>query len=140
MLNEEVRRIMTTDPITVSPNDSIQEISEMMVTKRFQQVPVTEDGKLVGMVTSYDLWRNLRENNDESKQVKDVMTTNVVRITPKDKLGTAAELFMDRRFKTLPVVNLENKLKGVITAFDVIRHTLKEEYPTPILFDEIING
>lgn len=140
MLNEEVRRIMTTDPITVSPNDSIQEISEMMVTKRFQQVPVTEDGKLVGMVTSYDLWRNLRENNDETKQVKDVMTTNVVRITPKDKLGTAAELFMDRRFKTLPVVNLENKLKGVITAFDVIRHTLKEEYPTPILYNEIING
>ena len=139
MLNEEVRRVMTTDPITVSPNDTIKAISDLMVTKRFQQLPVTEDGKLVGMVTAYDLWRALRDSKSEDRPVKDIMTTNVVRITPKDKLGTAAELFMDRRFKTLPVVNLENKLKGVITAFDVIRHTLKEEYPIPILYDEIIN-
>lgn len=139
MLNEEVRKVMTTDPITVSPNDTIRQISDLMVNRRFQQIPVTEDGKLVGMVTAYDLWRALRDAKSEERPVKDIMTTNVVRITPKDKLGTAAELFMDRRFKTLPVVNLENKLKGVITAFDVIRHTLKEEYPTPILYDEIIN-
>jgi len=140
MLNEDVRNIMTTDPITVSPDDSVKAISDMMVNRRYQQVPVTKDGELVGMVTAYDLWRNLRENkNPDTQTVSDVMSTNILKITPLDKIGTAAELFMDRRFKTLPVVNLDNKLKGVITAFDVIRHTLKEEYPTPILFDKVIN-
>jgi CBS domain-containing protein len=64
------------------------------------------------------------------------MTTKVVRITPKDKVGTAAELFADKRFKTLPVVNLENDLKGVVTAFDVIRTVFNEEYPRPILYQE----
>ena len=49
-----------------------------------------------------------------------------------------SELFIDRRFKTLPVVNIDNKLKGVITAFDVIKHVMKKEYPQPILYKEIL--
>ena len=65
------------------------------------------------------------------------MTTKVVKITPKDKVGTAAELFADKRFKTLPVVNLDNDLKGVVTAFDVIKCAFNEEYPSPILYQEI---
>ena len=81
--------------------------------------------------------KNLDQKKDlKDQKVKDVMNTNVVKITPKDKLGTAAELFMDKRFKTLPVVNLKNELKGVITAFDVIKESLKEEYPRPILYAE----
>ena len=68
------------------------------------------------------------------------MTTTVIKITPLDKVGTAAELFMDKRFKTLPVVNLRNELKGIITAFDVIRHILKKEYPIPILYREVIEA
>ena len=44
---------------------------------------------------------------------------------------------MDKRFKTIPVVNLRHEMKGVITAFDVIRHTLTREYPHPILYSEV---
>ena len=72
----------------------------------------------------------------DSDLVREVMTTKVVKLAPKDKVGTAAELFMDRRFKTLPVVNLDNKLKGVVTAFDVIRYSFKKEYPQAILYAE----
>ena len=64
------------------------------------------------------------------------MTKAVVKLAPKDKVGTAAELFMDRRFKTLPVVNLRNELKGVVTAFDVIKYSFKKEYPKPILYKD----
>lgn len=141
MFNEEVRKIMTTDMITVHPDDKVKDVSDLMVKNRYQQVPVTDnDGKLVGMVTSYDLWKNLREGTmTPDQKVSEVMTENVIKIAPIDKVGTAAELFMDRRFKTLPVVNLNNELKGVLTAFDVIRHTLKEEYPVSILYAEVIN-
>ena len=45
---------------------------------------------------------------------------------------------MDRRFKTLPVVNLRGKLKGVVTAFDVIRYSLRKEYREPILYREVL--
>jgi predicted transcriptional regulator len=137
MMNQEVRTIMTKDPIVARMNQTIDEVSELMMESRLQQLPVVEDGKLKGMVTAYDLWKATRAGHGLDLCVKDVMTTKVVRITPKDKVGTAAELFADRRFKTLPVVNLENELKGVVTAFDVIRCAFNEEYPRPILYQEV---
>jgi len=139
MLNEQVRRIMTKDPITVGPDDVVRDVSKMMVSKKIQQIPVVEAGKLVGLVTSYDLWRDLKKSkNSEERKIREVMNTNVLKIAPKDKVGTAAELFIDRRFKTLPVVNLRNELKGVVTAFDVIKHVFKKEYPNPILYREVL--
>lgn len=137
MLNQEVRKIMTTEPIVVSPNQTLEQLSSLMASNKVQQVPVVDEGKLVGMITTYDLWRNT--NNSESKSdqtVADLMSKNIIKISPLDKVGTAAELFMDKRFKTLPVVNLNNELKGVVTAFDVIRHTMNKEYKTPILYKE----
>jgi CBS domain-containing protein len=128
---------MTKDPIVAHLHQTIDEVSELMMESRLQQLPVVEDGKLKGMVTAYDLWKATRAGHGTDMQVKDVMTTKVVRITPKDKVGTAAELFADKRFKTLPVVNLENELKGVVTAFDVIKCAFNEEYPRPILYQEV---
>lgn len=138
MLNEEVRRIMTKDPVTVSPTDSIAHVTQLIFETRVQQIPVVESNILVGMITAYDLWKHsTRSDVVEDVTVGDLMTEKVLVITPKDKVGTAAELFMDRRFKTIPVVNLRHELKGVITAFDVIRHTLTREYPHPILFSQV---
>ena len=138
MLNEEVRRIMTTDCVTAHPEDSLKSVADMMFEKRVYQIPVTEGKTLVGMITARDLWKlSMQSEVSEDMKVKDAMTTSVIMITPKDKVGTAAELFMDKRFKTLPVVNLRHELKGVITAFDVIRHTLTREYPHPILYSEV---
>ena len=140
MLNEEVRKIMDPNPVVVRAEDTVRNVSSFMMEKKLQQLPVVDDdGKLVGIITSYDLWQNLRESKDsESQLVMEVMITNVLVIQPKDKMGTAAELFIDRRFKTLPVVNLENKLKGVITAFDVIKYVMKKEYPEPILYKDVL--
>lgn len=137
MLNHEVRRIMTLNPATASPNQSISEVSEYMLANHLQQLPVTEAGQLVGMITTHDMWKALRSHDcEEELSVKQVMNQKVIKITPKDKVGTAAELFLDNRFKTLPVVNLRNELKGVVTSFDLMRLAIKEEYPRPILYKE----
>jgi len=141
MLNQEVRKIMTQNPPTVSPGQSVQEVSEFMLNNSLQQLPVTEDGKLLGMITTYDMWKALRSTKDaETLEVSQVMNDKVIKITPKDKVGTAAELFLDKRFKTLPVVNLRNELKGVVTSFDVMRHAINEEYPRPILYKEVFQS
>ncbi|MGB3800805.1 MAG: CBS domain-containing protein [Lewinella sp.] len=141
MMNEEVRTIMTTDIATAYPFQSVGEIAQIMLREQLQQLPVVDkDNKLVGLITSYDMWRDCRENLDsESRLVSEVMNTRIIKLSPKDKVGTAAELFMDRRFKTIPVVNLDGTLKGVITAFDVIRYTLKREYKEPILYREVLS-
>lgn len=139
MLNEQVRRIMSTNLVTVSPDDDLSSVTDVMQKNKLQQLPVAKDNILVGMITSFDLWKALQGSKSVDK-VSDIMSTNIIKISPIDKVGTAAELFMDKRFKTLPVVNLDGELKGVITAFDVIRHTLKKEYPKSILYKEVIEG
>ncbi len=140
MMNEEVRTIMSTRVTTVTQNQHVVDVLSLMERKRLQQLPVVDgSGKLVGLITSYDLWQNCRKNpNCAGETVGKVMTQAVVKLAPKDKVGTAAELFMDRRFKTLPVVNLDGKLKGVVTAFDVIKYSFKKEYPEPILYADRI--
>ena len=135
MLNEQVRNIMTKDPVVVSPEASLQEVTNLMAERKVQQIPVVDNGQFAGMITSYDLWK---ASNNSDQKVKDIMTTKVIKITPIDKVGTAAELFMDKRFKTLPVVNLRNELKGIVTAFDVIRHVMEREYqPDQTLYPEV---
>lgn len=136
-MNDEVRTIMTTDPVTVAPEQNVEEISYLMLQKNLQQMPVVDNGIFLGLVTTYDLWKQY-ENRTTLKNLKvsDVMNTKVVKIAPKDKIGTAAELFADKRFKSIPVVNLENKLKGVITAFDLIRKVYNSEYDHPILYTD----
>ena len=139
-MNEEVRSIMSHTITVALPEQTAGEVAQLMLRRRLQQLPVVDgEDRLVGLVTSYDLWRACRQHPDsEQRSVRDVMNTGVVTLSPKDKVGTAAELFMDQRFKTLPVVNLEGKLKGVVTAFDVIRYSLKKEYPEPILYKEVL--
>ncbi|MBB4078804.1 CBS-domain-containing membrane protein [Lewinella aquimaris] len=140
MMNEEVRTIMSTDVVTAYPFQSVGDAAKVMLRNQLQQLPVVDStGRLLGLITSYDMWRDCRRNrNSENRAVSEVMNVHVVKLAPKDKVGTAAELFMDRRFKTLPVVNLDGKLKGVVTAFDVIRYSLKREYREPILYREVL--
>ncbi len=139
MLNQEVRKIMTTHPTVATPNQSLKELTQLMIDAKVQQLPVVDQGQLVGMVTTHDLWKfQMNNGQPEETNVSQIMCKNIIKISPLDKVGTAAELFMDKRFKTLPVVNLRNEFKGVVTAFDVIKHTLKQEYKQPILYKEII--
>lgn len=136
-MNLEVRSIMDRNPETTSPDQNVGELSLMMLHKGIQQLPVVSDGKLVGLITVHDLWKRYENRTSIANlRVADVMNTHIVKLSPKDKVGTAAELFADKRFKTLPVVNLEGTLKGVITAFDLIKVVYNSEYSEPILYKE----
>lgn len=136
-MNDEVRTIMDTNPRTTSSNKNVGELSIEMLKEGITQLPVVDDGVLVGLITVHDLWKKYENRATISDlKVSDVMNTNILRISPKDKIGTAAELFADKRFKSIPVVNIKNQLKGVVTAFDIIKVTFKNEYSAPILYQE----
>lgn len=136
-MNEEVRTIMDSNPRTTSPSQNVGVLSIEMLTEGIHQLPVVENGELVGLVTVHDLWKRYENKSTIAEMtVAEVMNTNILRISPKDKIGTAAELFADKRFKSIPVVNRDNKLRGVITAFDIIKVAFKNEYTAPILYQE----
>jgi CBS domain-containing protein len=139
LLNEQVRKIMSADPVVANPGQTVAEVNQLMIQNNLTQLPVVEGKKLVGMVTTHDLWEN-SQKEESLHEISKIMNTKIIKIAPKDKVRTAAELFMDKRFKTLPVVNLKNELKGVITAFDVMRYTLKLEDPKPVLYADVISA
>ena len=89
MMNEEVRTIMTTDVVTAHPFQSVGDVAKVMLREQLQQLPVVDaTGHLVGLITSYDMWRDVRRNrNSENRTVGEVMNTHVVKLMPKDKVG-----------------------------------------------------
>jgi len=129
---------MDTSPALAFENEVANVVADRMTDLGLQQLPVVDsNGKLIGMLHYHTLLATLRKQPEGTALVaKDVMTTKVLRITPKDKVGTAAELFADARFKVLPVVNLRNELKGVVTAFNLIKLAFNREYRNPILYKD----
>jgi CBS domain-containing protein len=114
-------------------------VKDIFKTKRIHHIPIVDEGKLVGLVTTYDLWINSpNHENYDHIQVKDIMSKKLVKLEIDDKVGTAAELFLDNRFHALPVVD-NGMLVGLVTTFDVLRYEFKKEYPEPILYKDVLD-
>lgn len=139
MMNEKVEVIMMKELITLGPESSLADVSNVFKTKKIHHIPIVEDGKLVGLVTTYDMWRkNVRHEDYEKIQVKDIMSKRLIKLEPDSKIGTAAELFLDNRFHALPVVD-GDMLLGLVTTFDILRYQFKKEYPEAILYKEVLD-
>ena len=130
MMNETVQEIMVRDVICVSPTDTLQKVKELLINNRIHHVRVVEnDMKLVGIITTYDLFKLAVDHKDyPTTKVGNVMTKILATIEPIDKVGTAAEVFMEHLFHALPVVD-NGKLVGIVTSFDVLRYEYNREYP-----------
>ncbi len=139
-MNEAVKSIMSTQLLTVSPSHNLAQVRKLLINNKIHHLPVVEGRILVGILTTYDLWKNEISPSDYSSTlVSEVMTRKVAKILPTDKVGTAAEVFLDHRFHALPVVNEEDELLGLVTSFDVLLYEFKKEYPNPILFKHLFN-
>ena len=138
-MNESIHTIMTPNPICVHVNTSLAEIYEIVLKKNIHSLPVLKGGELVGIISSYDLAHFISMRNDFNKiTAGEVMKSKFPRLSPDDKIGTAAELLLDRRFKALPVVN-SGRVVGIVTSYDVLRYEFKREYRTPILYKEVFD-
>ena len=131
-MNEPVSSVMTTDLITVSPDESLDRVKEIFNTTRIHHIPVVEGDSIIGLVTTWDMWKlNKPFEEYSSIYVKDVMTTKVATLEPKSKIGTAAEVFLENLFHALPIVD-SGKLVGIITTFDVLQYQFLKEYPNHV--------
>lgn len=140
-MNEQIRTIMSPHPRTVSPEATLAEVMSVFRNDRAHHIPVVRDKQILGLITSYDLLKyDAQLENNSHVRAKEIMNTRLCKISPKDKVGTAAELLLDRRFHALPVVNLRDELKGIITSFDILRYTMNKEYPNPILYKDVLRN
>ena len=107
---------MVVDPITMAPEQRLYEALEVMEKYRISGVPVTKNGKLVGILTN----RDLRFETKLDLKIADVMTKeNLVTAPVGTSLEEAKEILHRHRIEKLPVVDEDFTLKGLITIKDI---------------------
>ncbi len=106
-----------TDPITLSPDQSVQDAEDLMARYHVSGVPITDkQGKLVGILTN----RDLRFLEDFSVPIRDVMThEGLVTALPGTNLENAKRLLHQHRIEKLPIVTGDGTLVGLITIKDI---------------------
>lgn len=132
-----LEKIMTKEVVTIHPDTIMNEVDQLFKTHQIHHLPVVdkEDNTVVGMLskTDYDLVlhgltlfknrevENYNEHLLRSLLVKDVMTEEVICLSPKHTLADAAQKFRNNTFRALPIVDASNKLLGMVTTYDLLR-------------------
>ena len=107
---------MILDPVTISPEQTIRDAYQLMSRYRISGIPVTKQGKLVGILTN----RDLRFETRMDLKVSQVMTRDKLVTAPEGtSLEKAREILHECRIEKLPVVNKRYELKGLITIKDI---------------------
>lgn len=105
-----------TDPFSLSPEHTLQDADNLMAKFRISGVPITENGKLVGIITN----RDLKFEEDFTKKIKNSMTSeNLVTAREGITLEEAKKILAKARKEKLPIVDGSNNLKGLITIKDI---------------------
>jgi len=105
-----------TDPFSLSPEHRISDATALMARYRISGVPITQDGKLVGILTN----RDLRFETDYSRKIKEVMTSdNLVTAPIGTTLAEAQKILGKHKIEKLPLVDENGMLKGLITIKDI---------------------
>lgn len=130
MMNELVEAHMTKDVITLTPDHTLGEVREILLSKHIHHIPILEGKKLVGMITSWDLFK-LGKSAEEYASIKigEVMTKRVATLDPGQHLGAVAEVLTRHLFHAVPIVNDDHELLGIVTSTDIVRYEHTKEYP-----------
>ncbi len=135
-----VSEFMTRYLITVSPNTTLNKVFDIFEKNNIHHVPVVDGEKLVGMVSKIDVYKithciNLfrSKSNEEYNEkllrsllAEEIMTKDVVVLSPDDTASQAAALFSQNKFHALPVVENE-KLVGIVSTLDLIELAFNEK-------------
>jgi len=136
--------IMVTNVISVTPDQSVQDVAQVLLTHRISGVPVIDNaGNLVGIVSESDLmrrgdvgtehqrpwWLKLlmgREGlareyiKEHATKVSDVMTREVIAATPETPIGDIAEMLERNRIKRVPIVQ-DRKVIGIVSRANLLQ-------------------
>lgn len=104
------------DPFSLSPNNLLSDALELMSKYRISGVPITESGKLVGIITN----RDLRFETNYKRTISECMTKEKLITAPEGTdLEQAQEILRRNKIEKLPIVDKDGYLKGLITIKDI---------------------
>lgn len=115
---------MTTSPITITSMTSARKALDIMQSKRFSNIPVVDEGNMVGIIAKEDIINQYFCGEKgctlmEDTLVGDIMTKHFVTIKKMDYIEKAVMLLKEKDISALPVLDTDNKLVGIITRSDI---------------------
>lgn len=113
-----IRDVMTSNPRTVSPQDSIQSAARIMRDEDTGAVPVVDNGRPVGIVTDRDIVIRAVAEGELSRPVRDIVSGDVVSVRPDMSTKEAAQLMSEHQVRRLPVVE-NDRLVGIVSIGDL---------------------
>ena len=120
LLKLPVTIIMNANMPKVLPDRKVSQVREILRINQLDGVAITNgDGRLVGIVTMYDLLKSIEENRQDMC-IQEVMTKNVVTLSPNHTLADAIEYFRVYGYGRFPVVDSEGNFLGMVTPLDII--------------------
>jgi len=131
--------VMTKNPLVMTPAETIGQADEVMTENRIRQLPVVDEGALLGIITDRDIRSYLAQSalvepEERAKvlrtNVREIMTAEPLTLAPDDDLREALELLIEEKIGGIPVVDQAEGLVGIVTYVDVLRcflNRLEEE-------------
>lgn len=142
--SQRIENLMTRELVTVSPNTSLVDAAQLLVTNRISGLPVVDtDRRLVGVITEADflramgvpahhpthsLWQTLEsmfsqpaDIREPTGTVADLMVENVITVKPEQTLHDIVEIMKHNRIKRVVVVNDQRRVQGMVTRSDMVR-------------------
>ncbi len=127
----QIRDYMTAPPTTANLRDGLRQTWDRMQERRVRHMPVLDDdGRLVGIISERDLRRpsSLDEPNlthlyalDNNTLVEEAMTPEPKTLREDVEFAVARDLFIQRRFGAVPVMDMNDRLIGILSIVDMLR-------------------
>jgi CBS domain-containing protein len=136
--NEPLSSVMTKELTTVNVTNKLSEVRKLLSEQGIHHVPVVSGTKLVGLISATDMVRlsfsaygaDARAVDamlDHEFSVEKVMSTELTTLKNSQKVRDAAQVLSSGSFHSVPVVDDENNLVGIVTSTDLIRY-LADQY------------
>ena len=114
-----IREVMTPNPQCVSPGDSIQNAARIMRDWDTGAVPVVDNGRPIGIVTDRDIVvRAVADGGRLDRPVREIVTGDVVCVSPETSTHDAADLMSEHQVRRLPVVE-NDQVVGIVSLGDL---------------------
>ena len=118
----KVSEVMTRDVQTVRPEEPVQQAASFMLNADAGSIPVTESGRLVGMITDRDIAvRGIAKGYGPDTPVRELMTNDIICAREDDDVEEAANRMSEAQVRRLPVIDEQERLCGIVSLGDLSR-------------------
>jgi CBS domain-containing protein len=118
--------LMTRDPVTVSPDTSVQEAARLLIEHNIRRLPVVDGGDLVGLLSVADLIHAIAQVRIK-EEIKDRYVSQTYALWEETPLPLVARIMEISGFEAIPILDAESRLQGIISERDLIRHSSIED-------------